>query len=61
MSVRFVLAVLLMTASLAALYALGRGEWNLHLEQRQALSRTLPPGYYDDYVRPTGTVVSLPS
>ncbi len=63
MSFRFACAVVLLIASFAGLYALGRGRWNMQLEQRHALSRVLPPEYYDDYVRPTVGVpaVCVPS
>jgi hypothetical protein len=51
MSLRFALAVLLMLAAVAALVQLARGEWNLHQEQRQALTRVKPPEFFDDFVK----------
>lgn len=49
MSLRFVVAVLVLFASFTGLYQLARGEWGLHVEQRHSLSRVKSPDYFDDY------------
>jgi len=62
MSPRFAVTVLLLIASFAGLFALGSGEWNLHVEQRHALGRVKSPDYFDDcHDRPQWDANARPS